>query len=90
MLEPSSMAWLAWLAQLVEGLAQPGAAGGHLVEARQDGGAEVLHAVVGVDLGQLGQVVVVDDGPRQVDLATRRGIGGQQVALGADGRRPAR
>ncbi len=77
-------------AKLVERGAQAVAAPVDPEEARQHRRVEVLHAVVGVDGGELGQLVVVDDRTGELDLATDAGLRVEQVALGADGVRRAR
>ncbi len=46
---------------------------------------EARHVAVVVDADDLGEVVVVDDGERQDELAARRRAGIEQVVLGPDG-----
>ena len=58
-------------AHRLERLAQALAALGHRVEAADDDGLEVRRAAVVVDVDELGQLVVVEDRARQVDLAAR-------------------
>lgn len=70
---------------LVERRAQSGTALGHRVEAVDVDAAETGQRVVGVDLHQLGESVVVENRRRQLDLPARLGAGIQQVGLGADG-----
>ena len=61
-----------------------------LVEAATDVGDEAGHVAVAVDVPDLGQVVVVEHGERQHDLATGGRGGVEQVRLRPDGSRQRR
>ena len=84
---PSAMAADASVAHAVERLAQGPAAAGHAVETREHRGRELGPVAVVVDVDELGQLVVVDDRERQLDLHARLRAGLEQVGLRADGRR---
>ena len=74
-------------AHAVEGLAQRAAAAGDAVQTRHHRGRELGTVAVAVDVDELGQLVVVDDRERQLDLHARLRAGLEQVGLGADGGR---
>ena len=100
MLAPSAMASRDPAPDLLDGVGQGLAAlGGRAPRRRRlahreqpvDGeGLEARGLAVLVHVHELGQVVAVDDRVGQDDLAARRRRGVEQVALGADGGRPAR
>ncbi|GAA3238308.1 hypothetical protein GCM10020256_58520 [Streptomyces thermocoprophilus] len=72
-------------ADLVDAGGEGVAAALHAVQAGEGGGLEAGHVAVGVDVDELGQLVVVDHGEGQGDRAAGGGVRFQQVAFGAEG-----
>ena len=87
---PSAMACRRLGADAVERFAERRAAAGDAVEARDHCGRELGRSPSSVDVDELGELVVVDDRERQLDLHARLRAGLEQVALGADGATTAR
>lgn len=73
-------------ADLLDALGEGLAAAGDAVEPGEGDGLHAGHVAVGVDVDELGQLVVVDDRERQGDGATGGRGGLQQVALRAERR----
>ena len=77
-------------AHAVERVLQRGPTPGHLEQAGDDLGGELGPVAVAVDVDQLGELVVVDDRERQLDLHARLRPRIEQVAFRADGARQRR
>ncbi|EWC63630.1 hypothetical protein UO65_1037 [Actinokineospora spheciospongiae] len=67
----------------LDGRGERRAAAGDLVESAEDGAGEAGQIAVVVDVDELGQLVVVDDRVRELDVAAGRRAGVEQVLLRA-------